>query len=484
MAKSNRNAVAIPCIGYQEMEIDWDLIRNLLGGTKAMRAAREKWLPSEPSEELNAYNTRLNRSFLYNGYRDTLSKLSNRPFSKPIQITDFPEEIEYLKEDTDGIGTSFEDLAKSALKDLINYGKSHIFIDHSELKEVVEGRVLNKDDEERLGARVLLNVIHPPDLIGWQTEIRDKQTVLTQIRIKETVTESVGEFGDEDVNYIRLYTETGWERWKEVEVKTGNNVEKVWRREEEGIHSFGKISLVTIYSNKIGFMMAEPALMDLAWLNLTHWQSYSDQRNILRLSRFGLLFGAGFPKEMVGQTLPVGPAKAYLLTDPSATLKYVEHTGASIAAGARDIEDIEIKMEILGQQPLMRSSPLSTATAKRIDESRNVSQLQSWVKSLEKGLMQVVDMACQWRKIEKPETTKIDVFSDFEISIYGSTDKELLAKIRTEGDITRERLLRELQRRGVFTGDMDPQEEAKLIEDEEINELKRIVELEDDEEDV
>ena len=142
-------------------------------------------------------------------------------------------------------------------------------------------------------------------------------------------------------------------------------------------------------------------------------------------------------------------------------MKYVEHTGASIEAGAKDIEDIEVKMEVLGQQPLMRSTSLSTATAKRIDESRNVSQLKSWVTSLEKGLLQVIDMACEWRKIEKPETTKIDVFSDFEVAMSGATDKELLLKARMEGEITGERFLREEQRRGVFSGDMDPEEEAR-----------------------
>jgi len=225
-------------------------------------------------------------------------------------------------------------------------------------------------------------------------------------------------------------------------------------------------------------MTAEPALMDLAWLNLTHWQSYSDQRHILRLSRFGLLFGKGFPKEMVGASLDIGPSKAFLTANPESDLKYVEHTGGSIDAGRKDIEDIEIKMEILGQQPLMRTAPLSTATAKRIDESRNVSQLQSWVRSLEKGLLQIIKMAGEWRKIDIPDTTKIDVFSDFEVAIYGATDKELLLKIRTEGEITRETFLREEQRRGVLSGEMDPEAEAEAVDQENVDGLKKLVEEE------
>jgi len=473
------NDIAIPCVGYDVMSPDWDLLHDLLGGTRAMRLTGEKWLPREPREE--GYNARLNRSILYNAYRDTLSKLANRPFAHPIQFTDLPDELTYLIDDVDATGKSFESFAREVLKDLINYGLAHIFVDHSELPEVVEGETLTKADEERLGARVLLNVIHPPNLIGWQTEIVDKRVTLTQIRVKEIITEAFGDYGDADINYIRVYTRTGWEVHQEFDSENKEG-EKVWKIVESGEHTFGSISLVTIYANRVGFMMAEPSLMDLAWLNLAHWQSYSDQRNILRLSRFGLLFGKGFPKDMVGQSLDIGPSKAFLTTDTNADLKYVEHTGASIEAGAKDIEDIEIKMEILGQQPLMRSTSLSTATAKRIDESRNVSQLQSWVRSLERGLLQAIEMACEWRKIEMPETTKIDIFSDFEVAISGSTDKELLLKARTEGEITRERFLREEQRRGVFSGDMDPEEEAKAAEKESVDDLSNYIEPEKDKE--
>ena len=40
-----------------------------------------------------------------------------------------------------------------------------------------------------------------------------------------------------------------------------------------------------------GFMTAHPPLMDLAWLNLAHWQSASDQRHILHVARVPILFG-------------------------------------------------------------------------------------------------------------------------------------------------------------------------------------------------
>ena len=55
-------------IAYKEMRTKWDLIRDLMGGTTAMRAAGTKWLPKEPLEDDKDYKVRLDRSFLEDYY--------------------------------------------------------------------------------------------------------------------------------------------------------------------------------------------------------------------------------------------------------------------------------------------------------------------------------------------------------------------------------------------------------------------------------
>jgi len=77
--------------------------------------------------------------------------------------------------------------------------------------------------------------------------------------------------------------------------------------------------------------------------------------------------------------------------------------------------------------------------------------------------------------ITPPETMGVNIYSDFEALIMGDTDKELLLKTRQAGEITRERFLREEQRRGVFSVDMDAEEEAKAVEIESVNDLKNFL---------
>jgi len=76
MAKqANKNTVDSPCSAYNAMQAHWGLIDDLLGGTLAMRAAGEKWLPKEPKEENKSWQNRLDRSILYGAYADTVDDL-------------------------------------------------------------------------------------------------------------------------------------------------------------------------------------------------------------------------------------------------------------------------------------------------------------------------------------------------------------------------------------------------------------------------
>lgn len=464
IAPREKSPVSIPCIGYEEMSKAWALLHDLLGGTEAMRAASQTWLPMEPAESLASYDARKGRAILFNGFRDTLNKLKNRPFTHPIIITDIPDELSYLIDDIDGTGKRLETFIKEVLTDLIEYGIAHIYVDHSSVEEIEEGIQITKADEQRLGVRVYITRISPANLIGWQTEKNSKTIELKQIRTLETVIEPSGDYGDVEVNYINVYNRDTWE----VHQQDPDNEDK-YNIVKEGTTTLGKIPLITIYANRLGIMIADPPLMDLAWLNLAHWQSYSDQRNILRFTRFGLLFGKGLPEHLVkAGTLEIGPTKAILVEDKDADLKYVEHNGQAIAAGQKDIEDIEQKMRVLGNQPMMKEMP-NTATAERIDEGRAVSQLQSWVKSLEQGMLQALKLACEWRAITPKETMAIEIYSDFEATVLGGSDKELLLKLREAGEITGVRLLKEQQRRGVFSQDMNPEEEhdAALAEENE-----------------
>jgi len=203
---------------------------------------------------------------------------------------------------------------------------------------------------------------------------------------------------------------------------------------------------------------------DLADLNITHWQSMSDQRNILKYSRFAILFGKGLDNESVENGLVLGANQSVLTKNPDADLKYVENAGTAIAAGERDLERLEERMEILGMQPFVRRAGNQTATGKAIDEGKQQTEIQAWVRALELFLHQCYEYAAIWEGKQLPEDFTIDVFNDFGLGSKAIEESELLTKAVMTGKLSNETYLREIRKRGILSEDVVIEDELERIQ--------------------
>jgi hypothetical protein len=460
---SIKNTVAEPIAAYNAMAQHWALIDDLMGGTLAMRAAGETWLPKEPEELVTGYNIRLNRSVLFGAYKDTVKNLASKPFAKPVTIQgDVPEKLADIAGNVDGEGTSLTQYARQLFASVMNRGLTHVLVDYPTTIVGEDGahRPLSVAEEKSRGLRPYFVHIRPEQLIGWKTETVNGSPKLTEIRWKETRTKPDGAYGVKTTDAIRVYTTVGWELHEMVDDK-GDYV-----LVESGVHNYPEgIPLVTMYIEKTGFMTGEPPLEDLAWTNLAHWQSDSDQRNILRYSRTALLFVKGETSDEIASTkITVGPNRTIRTTNPDADCKYVEHSGAAIGSGREDLRSLEERMEVLGLQPMLQRSGGVTATANAIDESRSQCSMQAWVRSIEAGLRECYRVAAVWVKVELPENFGVDIFNDFALSLRASQDIEALIKIRQAGEMSRDTFLREIKRRAILSETVDVDEEMERIE--------------------
>lgn len=455
--------VALPCLAYQEMAKKWELITDLLGGTLAMREAKTKWLPKEQAESDGNYKIRLGRSVLFEALKNAIDRIVSRPFSKPITVGELPENYEWIVSDADGCGMGISQLARKVFQDLVTYGKAHLLVDFTAIPENSEalsggGAPATIADEQARGARATIAHVAVPSLIGWEFD-GPRSEQLAEIRLKSSQVEKKpgSQYEQTMVERVRVIRRDSFQIWKLED--NGDHADE-WKLESEGLMSLGEVPLVTIYANKTGQLSANPPLEGLAWLNLAHWQSDSDQKNILRASRFATLFGRGFDKDTVESGLTVGPFNSVLTDSEVADLKYVEHSGAAIAAGREDLKDIEARMEILGAQPFVERSAQSTATGKEIDSQAGQSAIQDWVRSLESGLLSAIEFVGKWSKADL-SGVKIDVFNDF--SAPTKMNLDFLLKATQGGQMSLETFIRELKRRGQLPEDVDPGEEAERI---------------------
>jgi hypothetical protein len=455
---NDRESPGTPNDAYRQMEIKWDLPRDLLGGTLQMRDAATKWLPKETEEQERAYQIRLARTILYNAYGDTIDKHVAKPFVKPV--TEQPadgfwsdEQHEEFMSNVDFEGSDLTKFTKQLFFDMLVYGKCHIYVDFPVTRDTPDGPKLLKSEEKQHNIRPYFSRISPLDLIGWKAE-KIPQTgadKLTEIRIREVRDEPDGDFQTQEVVYIRVIRETEWELHKEDPESRGNFI-----LEKSGVNTLGKIPLTTAYAKQVGLLESEPPFADLAWLNLVHFQSDSDQRNILRFTRFGLLVATGVSEEEIETGLAIGPNRLITLSDAEAKLTYVEHNGSAIGAGTEDLEKIEQRMEILGLQPLIARVGTETATGRKLDKIEASAEIQSWIRQLEQALERAFELIGEWlKKIGESPVERVDIFSDFAIIMGKEEDVKFLLELHAAELLPDEDLLEAYKRRGILPEDAD-----------------------------
>lgn len=422
---------SMPSVAHTRMAGKWELPRALMGGTAAMRMNAYKFLPRHPAESGRHWHARLQRSVLRNFFRRTVLSLTGKVFAKPLVLgDDVPPRLRDLMEDVDLMGRNLHVFAHEVFADALVHGLSHILVDYPRIEA---GATLA--DERALGARPYAVHVRADQLIGWRIDDDGGRPRLTQLRLRESVTEPDGAFGERAVEQVRVLEPGAWSLWQQDEDGT-------WRMVDHGQTSLDFIPLVTVYTQRCGPLEAEPPLEDLAWLNLEHWQIRSDQRNALNVTSFPILAAAGWNKDD-GQ-VEFGPNKFLTTADPQGKFYYVESGGAHLAAGRAELEALEEAMRLFGLQFELSGAP--TATGRIIDAAEGAAPLQAWALGLADAIEQMLMHFARWEGLA--DGGSVSLGGDVVPSDGGELD--VLIKARAAGDISKEAFVGELRRRGVL----------------------------------
>ncbi len=463
----DENPVAIPSKYWETKIPTWNIVDHLTHGTWAMRHAGKTYLPQEPKEPETAYRNRLKRSVLTPLYEDTLNKMLGKIMKQPVIVEeDVPASISRYEDDIDAGGTDLNEWTKRIGFWALNHGVTYILVDAPNVQQVEqrEGRGVNRADVNQGKLRPYAIHIKAPQLLGWKTEVIDGQIVLTQARIQIITEEDSDqdEFTQEEVERIHVW-EIGRRRiYRKIIDK---NKKEDWVLEEDNAVDLDVIPLIPVYGEHVDFMKGEPPLLEIAHLNVTHWQSDSDQRHILHVARVPILFGSGLGDNERGDfEIQVGP-NTMTRGPQGSTLEYVEHTGNSIESGQNDLETLEARIAKLGLNMILkRPSGDVTATARALDQSEADSPLGMFARHLEKQLEKMFDLFGLILNLGEDSGGSLTVYKDFSITMRDGEDIKALADMRTRGDISLQTYWDELKRRNLLGDDFDPEDEIDLLE--------------------
>jgi len=442
------------------MSEGWCLTNDLMGGTSAMRKAATKYLPQWPAEDPKDYKDRLGASTLFPAFSETVEALSAKPFSKPISVgDDVPTQIVELLENIDMEGRNLHNFAHDVMLQVMGPGLAGILVDVPVRGEGVRTQA----DEAAAGIRPYWVMIKPEQILGWIAERIGGEWQLSQLRILECVEEPDGDFGTKTVQQVRVLTRGAWTLYRKPE--NGSD----WAVYDSGTTSLSVIPFAPAYGKRTGLMTSKPPLLEVAHLNVKHWQSQSDQDNILRVARVPILAMIGVSDRIdasgnrVPAELSIGASSINTLP-LNADLKFVEHSGKAIEAGQKSLDALENQMRQAGAEFLILEQQVEkSATQTSSEDSVSMCKLQR----IANGLEDSIDLALQFTAdfMRAGDGGHVKLFSDYGANNAVEAALQVLLSAATAGKISDETFRDELRRRGTLSAKVTEEDERARLEE-------------------
>lgn len=452
----------------------WQIVEDVAKGTLHLRECRQHdyYLPREEAEDIKDYINRKKRAVLFNAFERTIHGLAGMVFRKePDFSDDVPEviagraadentaKVEGLAENIDNSGTHWTVFAKEAFTAAIRDGHSFILVDMP--PALGEGATLA--DERAAGRRPYWITYSADQAVNWRVASINGEQVITQITFKECSYEQDGIYGEKEVVRYRVLRPGEWELWREVKPATAvSGATGEFILEDAGFTSLDEIPLAVIYSRKTGYLTSRPPLLDLALLNVCHYQKYSDYSSYLHIASRPILWFRG--RNTGEKIAPIGPYATFDVSE-NGEVAFAETTGAALGAAREDLQDLEKKMAALGLSIIAGKAPQpNTATEELLDHVQEESDLATAARSLKDGIERALYFTALYLDQNAETGGSIELGATMEELTLSDQELQAYSNMQAAGQLSLQTFWALLERAGKLPEDFDPKEEQKLVD--------------------
>lgn len=433
-------------------------IDALMGGTDSMRKAGENLLPRFEMECTEDYEKRLACATLYPAYSETVKNMTGRVFYRPINRDEVAANLQADIEDIDLQGNDLDVFAADWFQNGLAYGLCHALVDYPKtagLSSRADG-TLTERDVKQANIRPYARLVMPHDVIGWIVERVNNVDKLVQVRIREVAMARDGAYGVTEVERVRVLEPGRYELW---EKQSSNQSRKSdWVLIDEGVNSLSSIPLVTFYTGRTGMLTAKPPLLELANMNIKHWQEQSDQDASVRFARVRIVYATG----LEGDTKLSASAESIICLPPGGSIDVVQGSAESVKVGADSLTKLEEQMRESGARLLAKKSQSTKTVAQaRSDAIIEQSALGAMAQQLEDAIDQVLQLMAEYRGTDSGG--HVDVNDDFDALDDQSMSAESIIKLVVAGVISEATAFNECKRRGLISNELEWAEEQERI---------------------
>lgn len=327
-----------PKVDYVRPEVadmlpKWLKIMHVLGGSDAVKGQRTAYLvrhnASDTSPEADAYyEARLKRAVFYPVTGRTHKALVGEVFAEDPAAT-LPPTLEPFINDVDGSGLPMDLQSKQALSHVLAFGRAGLLVDYPttavpQTPDVEEATPTPTTRADLLAGNVRPTMIlyRPEQVINWRTKSVGSKTLLSLVVLSETYLADDDGFEPTYKPQMRVLR---LNEANQYTVEIYQKVDGVWKSNGPVVvmgsngAPLQEITFIFIGSEDNTPEIDEPPMLDMAELNLAHYNNSADQEDSITnvgqpMYWFGGLTQTWVDKNFAGG-LQIGSRKAVLLPD-------------------------------------------------------------------------------------------------------------------------------------------------------------------------
>ncbi|MBW4598904.1 MAG: DUF4055 domain-containing protein [Calothrix sp. FI2-JRJ7] len=357
------------------MQLAHDVYHDLKGCIR-------KYLPKELKEPQQAYGDRLKRTRFDNRFKPAIGGLAGLLGEFTLNEDVAPSILD-AKNNVDGQGNSLHAFFSEADTLALRDGWCGIYVEYPPASNEIESQA----DFIASGRRPYFVLIDRRDILNWRFIWQGDIQYLTQVTIRERRIVPDGAFGEAEKIYYRVLTPGQYQVFEIIENKQDFQLLLI----EEGATSLDFVPLVYYSVNKSALFSAEAPLLNLAELNIEHFQKRSELNEVMRKCnlpvpvRQGLIRNAEDIKK--APPIIIGPNSG-LDIPADGKFYFAEPSGAAIASTEQRIDKLEAAMDRLSLAFLTGGENNRTATEVMLDSAQTTASLKQLAERKESNVQQ------------------------------------------------------------------------------------------------
>jgi len=450
------NSINLPSTLSRAAANYFDNLLLLLDCWNGLEGRERAYLPKEAKEPHGAWSDRIRRTTFDNRFepaiKDYAGLLSVFSLNDDTaqSIRDFQNNIDQMGND---LWTFFHEVDQYCLRD----GWCGVMVEFPP----VDPNINSQADLLESDRRPYLVLIDRRDILNWRTTKINGKPQLVQVTIRETRCEPDGSYGEKVAVYYRVLIPGEYFVFQIIETNGESQLLLV----EQGTTSLSEIPLVYYSVTESGLFSAKAPFLNLAKLNIEHFQKRSQLNEVLRKCNLPVPVRKGLIKTVDDlkkvPALVIGP-NSVLDIPADGDFYFAEPSGSAIAASKDDIKDLEAAMDRMTLDFLTSGEHQKTATEVLLDSTKTSANLKGVARRKESAIQQIFKLWVAYTG----ETEGGGIAQDEDLLSAPLTPEQVdkLQNLADAGRISDRTLLLLLQRGKVLPRQLDINAEVEMTQ--------------------